>query len=152
MCVGKAWRYYVCALLSGGTASADGGDSPSRTEPFIYGEDPPDKKGLAACYESKSVHLKNVTSVAPYDAPSARCHKFKAGHEARPTSPVNNSRQCRQQNGNLAARATGSCAQYEFNSGRRAHERLVAMGPPRATAREAPVDGWQREVLAVCGH
>ena len=30
---------------------------------------------------SKSVHLKNVTSVAPYDAAKPQMLKFKAGHK-----------------------------------------------------------------------
>ena len=46
---------------------------------FIY-EDPPDKKGFGS-HESKSVHLKNVTSVAPYDAAKPQMLKFKAGHK-----------------------------------------------------------------------
>ena len=47
---------------------------------FIY-EDPPDKKGFGSIGVAKSVHLKNVTSVAPYDAAKPQMLKFKAGHK-----------------------------------------------------------------------
>lgn len=46
---------------------------------FIYA-DPPGKGGFGS-HETKSVHLKNVTRVAPYDASKPQMLKFRAGHK-----------------------------------------------------------------------